>query len=180
MLVNPVYNPLKKGYLVAAGLALSMALPISGRLEAQSRFSGAIGVAVPIGGSADRIKIGYQTALAISLAPFQSSNRIRLEGAVAELSDKIATPVQRRISFAAANFVAASVAAGAPAGYVIAGIGAYHQRAAGKGSDHAGLNVGAGITFTFGAFGAFTEARLHYLADGSKTKLFPITFGLVF
>ena len=163
------------------GLALSVAPPIQGRLNAQSRISGAVGVAVPIGGTADRIKIGYQSVLAISLAPFQSPNRIRLEAAIAELSDKVATTVERRISFAAANLVMTSVAVpSAPAGYVIAGVGAYHQRAAGMGSDHGGLNVGAGITFTFGAFGAFTEARLHYIADGSKTKLFPITFGLVF
>ena len=127
------------------------------------------------------MNIGYQTALAISLTPFRSPARVRLEAAIAELSDKIATSVQRRVTFFAANFVAASVTApNAPAGYVIAGVGTYHQRSAAKGSDNPGLNIGAGISFTFGAFGAFTEARAHYIADGAKTKIFPITFGLVF
>ena len=28
--------------------------------------------------------------------------------------------------------------------------------------------------------GTFVEARLHYVADGARTKFFPITFGLTF
>jgi len=171
---------LTKGNLSVLALAVG-AFAIAGRVDAQSRLSGAIGATVPIGGTADRINIGYQSALAISLAPFRSPNRVRLEAAIADLTDKVASSLERRVTFFAANFVATSVTApNAPAGYVIAGIGAYHQRTAGKGRDDAGLNIGAGISFSFGAFGAFTEARLHYIADGSKTKLFPITFGLVF
>jgi hypothetical protein len=159
----------------------STVLLLAGRIEAQVRYSAAIGPAVPIGTTADRINIGYQTAVAMSFAPFRSRNRVRLEGAVAELSDKVVTSVARRITFAAANFVATAVTEpNAPAGYMIAGVGAYHQRAAGKGSDSPGVNVGAGISFAFGAFGAFTEARLHYIGGNTKTKLFPITFGLVF
>ena len=172
---------MKKGYLIAIVVALAEATTAPGLLRAQTKISGSIGGVVPIGGTADRIKIGYQTAFAISLAQSHSSDRIRLEAAFAELSDKVATPVQRRITYATANVVVASPSEpNAPAGYIIAGIGAYHQRAVGKGRDDAGLNVGAGITFTFGAFGAFTEARLHYINGSTKTKLFPITFGLVF
>ena len=82
---------------------------LSVRLSAQSRLSGAIGTAVPLGGTADRMNIRYQTALAISLTPFRSPTRVRLEAAIAELSDQVANSVQRRVTFFAANFVAAWV-----------------------------------------------------------------------
>ena len=136
---------------------------------------------MPIGGAADDTKIGHHAALAISMTPFRSSNRLRIEATSAQLMDKAPASTSRALASVTANLVLAPASPPkAPSGYVIAGIGAYHQRIAGKGSDHAGLNIGAGVSFNFGAFGAFTEARLHYIATGAKTKLFPITFGLVF
>ena len=152
-----------------------------GRLAAQARYTAAVGAVIPIGGAADKIKIGYQSAVAFSFTPFQSPNRIRLEATIAELMDKVPASTARRITSVTANLVLASLTAPkVPAGYVIAGVGAYHQRVAGQGTDNVGFNVGAGVSFTFGAFGAFTEARLHYLIADARTKLFPITIGLVF
>jgi len=93
----------------------------------------------------------------------------------------VAPSVQRRTTFYAANFVAASVPApNARAGHVIAGVGTYHQRSAAKGSNNPGLNIGAGISPTFGSFGAFTETRMNYIADGARIRTFPIMFGLEF
>jgi hypothetical protein len=159
---------------------MALAVAVS-PIEGQTRFSAAIGAAVPIGGAADQTKIGYQTALAISLGAVGSPTRIRVEGAVAELSERVPAGVTRRLTYATANVLLSPVnALAAPSGYVIAGIGAYHQRVAGVGTDNTGLNIGAGVAFSFGRYGAFTEARLHYLISDAKTKLFPITFGLVF
>ena len=176
---SSVHNyALKKGYLLTAVATLA-ALP----LGAQARYSGAIGAAVPIGGAADQTKIGYQSALAITVPAFRPSLRLRIEGAIAELMDRPPTSEARRYSSLGASVVlipGSTAKATAPSGYVIGGIGLYRQRLGAIGTDHAGASLGAGITFSLGAYGAFTEARLHFIATDTKTKLFPITFGLVF
>jgi hypothetical protein len=152
------------------------------QVEAQTRLSVATGAAIPIGLDADKTKIGYQTALAISMGQSRSPTRLRFEGAVAELMDRAPALTTRRVSSLSGNVVLTPVSASstAPSGYVTAGIGAYSQRVAGVGTNHGGLNIGAGIMFNFGRYGSFVESRLHYIFSDPKTKLFPITFGLVF
>ena len=67
-----------------------------------------------------------------------------------------------------------------PAGYVVIGVGSYQNSGSSGRTSDPGFNIGAGINFGMGFFGSFVEARMHYVADATKTKYFPMTFGLTF
>lgn len=162
--------------VVFAGL-VAIAAPQAG---AQASINVGIGAAVPIGSSADRLSPGYTTTLAFAFQPNWMHNDLRLEGAVISLAAKSAASKKRQILSATANVIISGKADAVPAGYVIVGAGSYQASGGISRRTDYGVNVGAGVRFSLGFFGTFVEARLHYVADDTKTKYFPMTFGLTF
>ena len=65
--------------------------------------------------------------------------------------------------------------------YLLAGGGTYRTEVGGGGPEwHFGLSGGGGVQLGHGRFGAFVEARLHQVYDGSTPRLVPVSLGLRF
>lgn len=155
-----------------------------GVAAAQTSLSVAVGAVVPIGGTADVLNSGYHATLAIAFRPISARYRLRIDGMLSEMLDKKKNAAtSHQVVAATANLVVSGTGGPGPSGYVIAGVGSYHHsgsEAPGAPRNDFGGSVGAGIHFPLGFLGAFVESRLHYVADGAKTKLFPIAFGFTF
>lgn len=175
--------------------AVALIVCFTGLASGQRAIGGAVGAAFPIGGSADALEIGQQSGVFLLFTPRRGPfARARIDFTWAEMQNRLAPDVRDRFYWTALGVVFAarvpgSSGAGAgmdvatkpePSGYVILGAGVYHQKRPDARRDAAGINTGAGIEFALGPFGAFAEARLHYLDDGLRTKLFPIGLGLRF
>ena len=150
------------------------------RLDAQRSYGFGMGADIPIGGTADVLKSGYHTTLSFSFKPRAIRHHIRIDGAISELRQRDSLSTPHRIQFFTVDLIASGPSRLTPSGYVVAGFGTYQQTSGGRRTSDGGLNLGAGINFPRAVVGSFIEARLHYIAGDSRTKFFPITFGLVF
>lgn len=162
-------------------VALAATLMAFGQgLGAQRAFGFGIGADIPIGGSADVLKSGYHTTATFSFKPGSIRHRVRIDGTITELRRRDSLSTAHRIQYLTIGIVASGPTRLTPSGYVVAGLGSYQQSTGGRRTSDAGLNIGAGITFPRTVVSAYIEARLHYIGGGSRTKLFPLTLGLVF
>jgi hypothetical protein len=162
--------------------AVAIALIAAPAVGAQSRVSVGIGAGIPIGTTADRVNPGYSSLLSYAVrARWLNRNHIRLEVGVTSFPERSVPDERRQIISSLANLVIVGTERPGPLGYVIIGAGSYQESGAlvARHNDP-GVNIGAGIQFSMGFFGTFVEARLHYINDSSKTKYFPMTFGLTF
>ena len=164
---------------LAVGIALSLA-PLAAT-GAQARFNAGIGAAIPIGASADEVNPGYSMLVSFAMRPhFFTRNQLRFEFGSNSLPERAVPNVSRSVLTGTANLVIIRDPAARPLGYSIVGFGTYQKSGSVPRRSSQGVNLGAGMQFTLGFFGAFLEARLHYIHDANKTKYFPMTFGLTF
>ena len=148
--------------------------------EAQHAFRAGIGADIPVGRTADVLTSGFHTTLGFAFTPHVLRHEVRLDASFAELSTHDSASTTHRIQSYTADIVLAGPSRLTPAGYVVLGVGTYQQSGR-RGRKHGnGINVGAGINFPRHVAGAFLEARLHYIDGRTRTKYFPVTFGLVF
>jgi hypothetical protein len=149
-------------------------------ISAQTSVTVGLGAAVPIGSSADRLKPGYSAQLALAIQPKWMRHHLRFEGAVNSMTEQVAGSPKREFRSGTINLIVVGATRSSPTGYVVLGAGSYQQTTSAGRRTHPGINTGAGIRFSMGFFGTFVEARMHYIADDTKTKYFPMTFGLAF
>lgn len=168
-------------------LAATLLATLGSTLFAQTNLSVAAGAALPIGGTADHYKLGYNATLALGLNPPLAPIGFRIEGMLNVFDGKTIDAGNMQVLGGSANITLSSAALPIPMGYLIGGVGAYNvkftDRLTGLGgstsSTQPALNIGAGIRFPLTGFSSYLEARLHLLTT-SKEKFLPITFGLTF
>lgn len=164
--------------ILALAAALAIGFPMSA--SAQRGVKIGVGAVVPIGSSADRLNSGYEGVISYGFRPHWRRNWLRAEYAVNTMTEKVAGSPKQQMQSLTANIVFMGDQTSAPTGYTILG-GGWYQRTGRTGRTLSlGVNAGAGIRFAAGSFGTFIEARLHYAANDTKTKYFPISFGLSF
>ena len=163
--------------LMAATVASTLITHVA---EAQHSVRAGIGADIPIGGSADLLTSGYHTTLGFAFTPHVLRHEIRIDGSIAELSTHDSASTMHRIQSITADIVLAGPSRLTPTGYVVLGVGTYQQSGRGGRKSGNGINVGAGINFPRHVAGAYLEARVHYIDGRTRTKYFPVTFGLVF
>ena len=169
-------------------VALSMAaiLFVAPALRAQASFSVAAGAAVPVGSTADGVKVGYNATLGIGFKPPLAPIGLRIEGALNQMDAKAAAGGSSRIMAGIANLTLSGAGMPIPMGYLIGGVGMYNFSVTGTPIKPAsetkfGLNIGAGLNFPLTGFSTFLEARFHYIStEGSSAKFIPITSGIKF
>ena len=162
-------------------MALVTMLLLSARTaESQRSVAVGIGADIPIGGTADLLKSGYHSTVSLSFTPRRLRRAIRIDDSITELRTRDSASTTHRIHSVVAGIVLTGPTRLTPTGYVVGGIGSYQQSSAGKRRTDTGVNIGAGINFPRRVVGTFIEARLHYIGGGTRTKLFPVTLGLVF
>ena len=150
-------------------------------LGAQRALGASVGAALPIGGTADLLTIGDHSGLFVVFRPPVLVQRARVDFTWSNLKDRNTSGVTHHVFWIALGAVIETpTSVPGPRGYVILGAGSYHQKRPGVRRDAAGLSAGAGLEFRLGPFGAFGEARIHYVLDGARTKLFPLGIGLRF
>lgn len=147
---------------------------------AQSSFRVGLGADIPIGGTADLLKSGYHTSAGFAIKPRALGRVIRIDGTVTELRSRDSVPVTHKIQYLTADIVIAEPSRLTPSGYVVMGIGTYQQSRGSVRSSDVGPNLGAGISFPRRMAGTYIEARLHYIPSEKRTKICPLTIGLVF
>ena len=169
---------------VALGLAATLlAAPA---LRAQASFSVAAGAAVPVGSTADGVKMGYNATIGVGFKPPLAPIGLRIEGALNQMDAKGTASGSSRIMAGIANLTLSGAGMPIPMGYLIGGVGMYNFSVTGTpikppSETKLGFNVGAGINFHLTGFSTFLEARFHYVStSGSSVKFIPITFGLKF
>jgi hypothetical protein len=69
---------------------------------------------------------------------------------------------------------------GAVAPYAVGGPGWYRDDLGGGAEWHFGWHAGGGVAWRLGRAAIFAEARAHYVADGGRTRLVPLSLGLRF
>lgn len=171
---------LARSAAVFAAFWLSLFVLAPESAQAQSKFNFGLGSVVPIGSSADLLNPGYNAMLSYAVQPSWVRNYLRFEVAVNALTEKATGSAKRQVLSGSANAILVGDQQRAPTGYVVLGLGMYQASVGVTRHTDPGINVGAGIRFTMGFFGTFLEARLHYVNDDTKTKFFPMTFGLAF
>lgn len=165
-----------------AALVLAASLVTVPTLHAQTSFIVAAGATVPIGDAANAYKMGYNASVGLGISAPLAPVGLRIEGMFNQLDWKGAQG-NTRILAGIAN--ATFSGPGMPMGYLIGGLGMYNMKAstsfASSSDTKIGFNIGGGLNIPLTGFGAFVEARLHYIAtQGKATTLIPLTFGIKF
>lgn len=169
--------------LSRAALGLAATLFAAPALQAQASFSIAAGAAVPMGGTADVLKTGYNVTAGIGIKPPLAPLGFRVEGMFNQMDYKTSTFGSARVLAGVANVTLSGVAM--PMGYLIGGVGIYNfsspDIAGSTSTTKPGFNIGAGLNFPLTGFSTFAEIRFHLVTtDNSSTKFVPITFGIKF
>ena len=169
----------------AAIVAALFAAPLS----AQTSFSVAAGLAMPVGSTADAVKMGYNATLGLNIKPPLAPIGLRVEGAFNQFDGK-SSAIGTRVLGVIANATLSGAAMPIPMGYLIGGVGMYNMSvtdwpaAAGTKPDavsKVGFNIGAGLNFPLTGFSTCAEVRFHIVqTEGGSTKFIPITFGIKF
>lgn len=163
-----------------AALALAATFIAPAALHAQTSFIVAAGAAVPVGNTADELKMGYNATLGIGIKPPLAPIGLRIDGMYNSFDSKVGTGTGRILA-GTANVTLSALAM--PVGYLIGGLGMYNLSASGGGGSETdfGFNAGAGLNFPLTGFSTFLEARFHFVnTELESTKFIPITFGLRF
>ena len=156
-------------------------------LHAQTSFSAAAGLAMPIGSTADAVKMGYNATLGLGIKPPLAPLGLRIEGMWNQFDNK-GSNTGTRILAATANATLSGAGMPIPMGYLIGGLGIYNASLtnlpsgfSSNSSSKVGFNIGVGLNFPLTGFSTYAEARLHIVTtEGSSTKFIPIVFGIKF
>lgn len=162
-----------------AALALAATLIAPAALYAQTSFSIAAGASLPMGSTADALKMGYNATAALGIKPPLAPIGLRIEGMFNSFEPDVGSGTIRVM----AGTVNGTLSGAVPMGYLIGGVGMYNTSASGgTGSDtDFGFNIGAGLNFPLTGFSTFLEARFHVVStEVESTKFVPITFGIRF
>jgi hypothetical protein len=159
--------------------------------QAQLKFGIAAGASRPNGDFAASNKSGYHAMVTAGIQPPLAPVGVRIDGMFNrfDYQGTLLEGESDRIAALSANAVLG--VPGVPlvaSPYLIGGAGIYNRKASVEGatsSSTAGFNLGAGIKFGLAGFGAFGEARLHWImandAEGlASARFIPITFGITF
>lgn len=163
-----------------AGVLVAAAVICGEAAHAQKPLRVGLGADIPIGGTADLLKSGYHTSVGLAFRVRALRHEIRIDGSITELRTRDSSSTTFRIQSVTADIVMSGPSRLTPTGYVVVGLGTYQQTNAGTRRSDTGANIGAGINFPTHVVGTFIEARLHYIGGQSRTKFFPVTFGIVF
>jgi hypothetical protein len=180
-----------------ATLASVLMIPFAAHAQERRVELGVMGgAAFPIALLSDAAKTGWNVGAFVSFGRPAAPLSLRLEGQWMQLTGKqgpsfVSCPAQGvdpgvctqplrfdfRVIDATANAVYTIPSARTAKFYVIAGAGAYRERAILTSSDRSrssstklGLNAGAGVSFRVRTLGAFLEARYHNIIHGSDTS----------
>ena len=172
--------------LALAVIALSVAAS-SAQAQRLVKLGISGGVAMPNGDLSDGFKTGYNVNLGLDVKPPALPVGFRVEALLNQLSGKeisedgiTLTVPDLRIIGGTANAVFQFPGVGIKP-YLIGGVGMYNSKVdfdGAEGSTDFGINGGAGLKFSLGAFETYAEARLHNIfgdGDGS-TRVIPISF----
>jgi len=166
-----------------AALSLAATLFAAPALYAQASFSVAAGATIPMGGTADNLKTGYNVTAGLGIKPPLAPLGFRLEGMLNQMDFKKSAFGSTRLLAGVANVTLSGVAM--PMGYLIGGVGLYNVAtpdiAGSSSTTKAGFNVGSGLNFPLTGFSTFAEVRFHLVTtDNESMKFVPITFGIKF
>ena len=166
-----------------AALVLAATLFLAPALHAQASFSIAAGATVPMGGTADDLKTGYNLTAGIGIKPPLAPLGVRFEGMLNQMDFKTTAFGSARLLAGIANVTLSGAVM--PMGYLIGGLGMYNVAtpdiAASESKTKIGYNIGAGLSFPLTGFSTFAEVRFHLVStDPESMKFVPITFGLKF
>lgn len=170
--------------LSRAALALAAILFAAPALHAQTSFSIAAGLALPMGDAADAttgVDMGYNATVGIGIKPPLAPLGVRVEGMFNSFKFKsTAIDASLRVMALTANATYTMM----PTIYLIGGVGMYNSKASAAGSPSdtdLGFNVGAGVNIPLTGFGTYLEARFHHVpGDPGSFQFIPITFGIKF
>jgi len=144
---------------VALGLAALFAVPA---LHAQTSFSVAAGLTVPIGSTADNLKAGYNATVGLGIKPPLAPIGLRIDGMLNSMDLK--TKGTYRILAGTANVTLSGLGMPIPMTYLIGGLGMYNSSFSGlplgqpKSTTDFGFNIGAGIKIPLTSFSTFLAA----------------------
>ncbi len=166
-----------------AALAFAATLVAAPALYAQTSFSIAGGLTVPMGNTGDVVKSGYNVTAGLGIKPPLAPIGLRFEGAWNQMDFKTSAFGATRILAGIANVTLSGPAL--PMGYLIGGVGMYNVATPditnSDSESKVGFNVGAGLNFPLTGIGTFLEARFHMVStSGESLKFVPITFGIKF
>ena len=166
-----------------AALAFAAILLATPALHAQMSFSVAAGATVPMGGTGDDLKTGYNVTAGLGIKPPLAPIGLRIEGMLNQLDFKTSAFGSARLLAGIANITLSGPVM--PMGYLIGGVGMYNVAtpdiAGSSTKTKAGFNAGVGLNFPLTGFGTFVEARFHLVTtDNESMKFVPITFGIKF
>jgi len=170
----------------AATVIAAMVMSASA-LHAQTSFSAAAGLAMPIGSTADGAKMGYNATLGLGIKPPLAPIGLRIEGMWNQFDLKNSSAGMRLLA-GTANVTLSGAGMPIPMGYLIGGLGIYNSAltnlptgVTSSSESKVGFNVGVGLNFPLTGFSTYAEARLHIVnTSGSSTKFIPIVFGIKF
>ena len=150
---------------------------------AQTSFSVAAGLTVPMGNTGDALNSGYNVTAGLGIKPPLAPVGLRFEGMLNQMDFKTSAFGSARLISGIANVTLSGPAI--PMGYLIGGIGMYNfatpDIANSSSETKVGFNVGAGLNFPLTGIGTFLEARFHLVStEGESMKFVPITFGIKF
>ena len=179
---------LSRAALVSAAIVMS-----ASALHAQTSFSAAAGLAMPMGSTADAYQVGYNATLGLGIKPPLAPVGLRIEAMWNQMDGKTAnSKIGTRVLAGTANVTLSGAAMPIPMGYLIGGLGLYNASvtnwnplfgAEPNSKSKVGFNIGFGLNFPLTGFSTFAEARLHYITADSPAKpakFIPITFGIKF
>ena len=147
---------------------------------------------MPIGSTADNVKMGYNATLGLGIKPPLAPIGLRIEGMWNQFDNKNQSfgKIGTRILAGTANVTLSGAGMPIPMGYLIGGLGMYNfgvtnwPTALGSKPEtesKVGFNIGVGLNFPLTGFSTYAEARLHIVnTEGSSTKFIPIVFGIKF
>ena len=188
---------MKRSIFGAAALALALS---ASTVQAQRPFSVgvALGATVPVSDLGDDFDTGYHGTVSVNFSPPALPVGVRIEGAFNQLAGTDGGIVEfndyRILSVTANATLGIPMAMSPISPYLVGGLGLYRTSYECTGcqdpkSNDLGFNIGVGTKFGMAGFGAFVEARYHYVqgeedsqgnGPGSVIRFIPISFGIMF
>jgi len=166
--------------LSRAALAIAAILFAAPALHAQTSFSVAAGLALPMGDAKDAVDMGYNATVGLGIKPPLAPLGVRIEGMFNSFQAKSPFTGSLRVMALTANGTYTMM----PTIYLIGGVGMYNAKESAAGSPSetdVGFNVGAGVNIPLTGFGTYVEARFHHVpGDPGSFQFIPITFGIKF
>lgn len=173
--------------------AFALVAPVAAA-QAQISFGIGAGASIPGGDLSNAttgVETGYHVLVTAGIHPPLAPVGFRVDGMFNEFNSKstAANPPKLRIMGVNANAVLSMPGLIVLSPYAIGGVGMYQRKSTAAGATSAsdlGVNIGAGIKFGLAGFGAFAEARYHYIMAEKvgtvtpKVNFIPITFGITF